>query len=479
MVGCNYKILNDKGKVTQEFKSELELNEFLKNKKISNSFVLSASEKTNSALEKLKEVMDTARASHTKVPVTEFLTMDQIIDNRVKKLTPEYIKENRIPNTIKEYLANGRVILSDTDRINNISLETKAKNIITNIIDEEEQMGKFGSEVHKLLSILINKKRGQTYLNALDNLDSESFKDVLTKNISSTAAYDSKDIIDRTVTSIYNELKRYENDGWTILSEVPLSVENPKIDLRDGIKGVVDIILVDKNGVPHIYDLKISKNPVVLWDSAKKLHTDYQLSTYRQMLAANGFEVGVSSLNIIPITMKYGDITSFNYEGIHNRTAAYSGLSYGEGVIATTLKKLIPSPISKNLIKNDALDDKIGEDLNTILPGYTSKFKVINNNEQAIFDKYKGDTNEAGEFRYTLNGKTVYYKTEEDLRAAIKTSIQTAEDNKLSTIHTIQQQMYTYLNSKTYPIDLIGIKDTNPIVNNVLSINFERYTRGD
>src|ERR1035437_9096452 len=116
MVGCNYKILNDKGKVTQEFKSELELNEFLKNKKISNSFVLSASEKTNSALEKLKEVMDTARASHTKVPVTEFLTMDQIIDNRVKKLTPEYIKENRIPNTIKEYLANGRVILSDADR---------------------------------------------------------------------------------------------------------------------------------------------------------------------------------------------------------------------------------------------------------------------------------------------------------------------------------------------------------------------------
>ena len=492
MVGCKYQIKDKNGKVTKKFSSELELNDYLLSKKIANSFVLSSTEKNEIASAKIRTVMSEASKTHNNTIVSEFLIMDQMIDGSIKKLNPEYIKEKRIINTTSKWIAENKIQLSDEDRINNITLEQKARNIIESRIEEEEElMGNFGTDVHSLLSTLILNGNGGAFtakLNSIvDNYNkTETEEDrlknkLLISNIPSTVNYDIKKSLKEIVFNIYNNLQMKVNDGWTLLSEVPIATANPKIDLKEGLKGKIDIVLLDKEGVPHIYDLKVSSTEFSQWDSAKKLHTDYQLGTYRQMMAANGFQVNSSTLNIIPVTMTYGDITSLRMpkEMIINRTAAYatsttSGLAYPNGEISRKLIDLIPAPISRTLIQSTDLSEKMNSDLQTLFPKYVSNFKTINKNEEWLFDNAVKNTNEKGEYR--LGNK--FYKTQEDLRVAIQQSIKEDEDDNLSIINKIQTQMKNYLQTKSYPDDLIGIKD-DAIRNNILSYNFERYTRGE
>lgn len=480
-MACRYEIKDKNGKILKKFSSELELNEYLLNKKINNSFVLSSTEKNEVASTKIRTVMSEASKTHNNTTVSEFLTMDQMIDGAIKKLNPEYIKENRIINTTAKWIAENKIQLTDEDRINNVTLEQKAKTIIESRIEEEELMGEIGSQIHNLLSTLIINKRGGAYYAALGNIDYTKFNEAFNSKVNSSVKYDPKKILDGIVTDIYNNLQNYVNNGWTLLSEVPIATANPKIDLKEGLKGKIDIVLLDKEGVPHIYDLKVSSTEFSQWDSAKKLHTDYQLGTYRQMMAANGFQVNSSTLNIIPVTMTYGDITSLRMpkEMIINRTAAYatsttSGLAYPNGEISRKLIDLIPAPISRTLIQSTDLSEKMNSDLQTLFPKYVSNFKTVNKNEEWLFDNAVKNTNEKGEYR--LGNK--FYKTQEDLRAAIQQSIKEDEDDNLSIINKIQTQMKNYLQTKSYPDDLIGIKD-DAIRNNILSYNFERYTRGE
>ena len=52
-----------------------------------------------------------------------------------------------------------------------------------------------------------------------------------------------------------------------------------------GIKGTIDVLVIDSDGKAHIFDLKISKNKYNNWDSAKILKTDWQMAFYRGLLS--------------------------------------------------------------------------------------------------------------------------------------------------------------------------------------------------
>jgi hypothetical protein len=213
VAGCKYKILDKNGKVTKSFSSELELNDFLKNSKVKNSYVFSASSKTNEATDKLIKTIKLAQSSNNKTTVTDFLTMEQLIDGTIKRLNPEYIKENRIENTIKNWIAENKVVLSDEDKLKGITVEEKAKSILNNIIEEEELMGNIGTDIHRLLSIMINSKKGSKYYAALNTIDYDKYDTAFNSKVSSNTVYEPKKIIDNIVTRIYNELQHYVEDG--------------------------------------------------------------------------------------------------------------------------------------------------------------------------------------------------------------------------------------------------------------------------
>lgn len=83
------------------------------------------------------------------------------------------------------------------------------------------------------------------------------------------------------------------------------------------INGRIDLLVIDKDGVAHIYDWKTSLKPVGQWDetdnkvtnkngwwhSTKKLHANAQVGWYGALLAQRGLEIG--EMNVRTFISKY------------------------------------------------------------------------------------------------------------------------------------------------------------------------------
>jgi len=70
--------------------------------------------------------------------------------------------------------------------------------------------------------------------------------------------------------------------------------------------GIIDLLIIDGNGIPHIYDYKTSDKEFNLWASAKEDAFVSQTGAYREMLVANGFdrrETAQSKIGIIPMIL--------------------------------------------------------------------------------------------------------------------------------------------------------------------------------
>lgn len=98
-----------------------------------------------------------------------------------------------------------------------------------------------------------------------------------------------------SLSNIKEALQRKHGDDAIFRPEV-------KLWDKEGIAGMADLIVIDRNGVTHIYDYKTSAKDEVVWNEVKLSTIEYQLGMYKQLLRRNGIEVG--SMSYIPITLK-------------------------------------------------------------------------------------------------------------------------------------------------------------------------------
>jgi ATP-dependent exoDNAse (exonuclease V) beta subunit len=69
------------------------------------------------------------------------------------------------------------------------------------------------------------------------------------------------------------------------------------------LMGIIDLLVVDANGVPHIYDYKTSDKEPSKWVQAKEDAFQSQTGAYREMLRAWKFDVDNTRIGIIPLLM--------------------------------------------------------------------------------------------------------------------------------------------------------------------------------
>ena len=162
----------------------------------------------------------------------------------------------------------------------------------------------------------------------------------------------------------------------------------------DSINGVIDLLVIDANGVAHVYDYKVSRKGVgksgmdsrdawnlkdnvtiresKLWASTKKLTAEYQIEFYRQMLKQ--YEFNVADVNIVPIKL---DLTydnpknPFEVTGIDNITVNYDNNSiiknpalWGNSTRYQRIENLFASAITTT--PDDI--DKMGNSLDYLIP---------------------------------------------------------------------------------------------------------------
>lgn len=85
-------------------------------------------------------------------------------------------------------------------------------------------------------------------------------------------------------------------------------VVNPNEKGIDTLMGIIDLLVIDGEGFPHVVDYKTSVHPYEEFNDSKKLAYRYQIGTYGNLLAKAGLRITDTSFNIIPI-----QIADFQY----------------------------------------------------------------------------------------------------------------------------------------------------------------------
>jgi len=249
------------------------------------------------------------------------------------------------------------------------------------------------------------------------------------------------------------------------------------------VNGKIDLLLIGEDGKAHIYDLKISTKAFNDWDSAKKLNTNYQLGALRQMLSANGVNIQDATLNVIPITIPFGNInrmqTDIKIELLNPKTQLNNKLNYFQGDVSLKLKKYLPSTISNADVENVHLDNTLIDQLGVLFPKFNFESQQIKVNSEELFNNASKTKNSNGEFQFynKLQGKRTTAKNETELKEKIDQYVIDLDQQKHTVIEGLYEQLDGFIKTGQKPENLFG-KNTNAVLNEAISYNFDKYMDG-
>lgn len=315
-----------------------------------------------------------------------------------------------------------------------------------------KQLTNYGTEIHALFESLINDNK---------------------KFISKELTEEQVTFLTKQFNEWIKELKIKHGTNAKFLTEVPIiSDKINETYEKAGIKSIngrIDLLVIDEQGYAHIYDFKVSKKPVGIWEdtrninpktwhSTKKLTAGYQLAIYKAIL--NQYGIIVKTTEIIPIKIDpiYNDdglIESLDNaylkkDSIKNRPftskqwnniteilpikTLMDGINLSSTIL-TTMSKFVPNyEMETNIQRKEVSVDLYLNDGKTkhIIPEEDPDRKY---GKYWIWNKYK-------------KNKKVYCKTEQELHNAISELVQAENKyrgNELSDLaDTLQTIMEGY-----------------------------------
>lgn len=199
-----------------------------------------------------------------------------------------------------------------------------------------------------------------------------------------------------TFKNLSNQIKAEHGDDAQFLPEFIV------IDEQAKIVGTIDLLVIDNKGKMHIYDYKTSFKKLADWNQVKKNSVDYQLSTYKQILLRQGFDVGKTKY--IPIKIdKYNEATDTVEEFTVEPTVDSTQTSRGN--IILNLNLVLPyafkprtdfiadnKPVTEMLLKNFNYETR-NATTNTGAAGNTAKQQLdyLLTNGKQFEDKKNGN----------------------------------------------------------------------------------------
>lgn len=327
------------------------------------------------------------------------------------------------PFNLQEYLDKKRSELV-TDGLSKQEIDKT----LENMQKSWKQLTEYGTEVHALFESLINK-------------DKQFVPKNLTAEQVSSLTEEFKVWIE--------ELKQKHGKNAKFFTEVP--VISDKIEeayIKAGIKSIngrIDLLVVDERGYANIYDFKVSRKPVGIWEqtqninpttwhSTKKLTAGYQLAIYKAILNQYGITVGNTEIIPIKIDPEYTEDgliekldnvyiqkdsiknRPYNTTNWHNITAILPVKTLMDGVDLTAtiqepMSKFVPNyEVETDIQRNEVTVDlyiKDGKTVHLIPEGDPSRSM----GKYWIWNKYK-------------RNKKVFCETDEDLQQAVTELVQ-------------------------------------------------------
>ena len=210
------------------------------------------------------------------------------------------------------------------------------------------------------------------------------------------------------------DLKKKYGENCVIYPEIAMTCETLEtVGGSNRIYGIVDLLVIDENGIPHLIDYKTSTKTYDKFHSTKKLAYTYQLAVYERILANYGIRVDEASSTIIPIQIK-----DMKYDQSQNKwvydTISYNMLESKQDVVqqedltarvkndktVNNVNKFLPSKVKLSLQTEHLMENVTGA-LKVLFPKYQMR-------RGATDEELIAQLKEAGAFE--INSKTGDYR---------------------------------------------------------------------
>lgn len=355
------------------------------------------------------------------------------------RLNPEYILEKRIKQYVLDNY-NKDVLLTTPPSKEMLDIvlkelgegydENKVAILvgkIEDIIKEEEKIKRFGYFLHTAISLKLLGKLSEynSYINKF--IENPNNKDIIGNSVSSEWIPK----IESIISHIQNQVELF----GVPLTEIAVKYENASGTIN--LSGKIDLIAVDLNGIPHIFEIKISKNRYSDWDSAKLNTLDWQLMVYSQMLSQH-IDTTKSQLHVIPVVMpEIGNPNLIFVEDIKNRKAESSMGLYEGGRVYNIANRLIPKRI---IIDYDPTrENAFSKVFEKLLPqeelDYSIQTGVEDTSREGILKRIK-------ERQIKNGGKFMFYNEFSDIEGVKKGYI---EANTIEELEKILEPYFSYM----------------------------------
>lgn len=376
-------------------------------------------------------------------------------------ITPFNIKAWR-EKRIKEWLATG---LS----------ESTAKDLVLQEETSWKQLTNYGTEIHNLAQAVIEGRESNFKSSLLDTEQQERFisefkafiADIKRRYGNEAKIFTELAIKSRELNENYRKGNRRLIDGAGNVVED----KNP----INSINGRIDMLVIDENGIAHIYDFKVSRKGVGDWDmmrndinkenntwhSTKKLSASYQMTFYKMILAQYGIKT--ADINVVPIQLDLSyDTKGLTVENLNeiifDPTKIVKNPRGTEpgGKIYENVKKIVPVRLNEDT--NVDIIEKIAKPFNKLFPDVTLSRKVQTTNSTYEYYRHKSGIvkriannsteSEKGKYKFwdKYNRKVYYAKDEKELEKELLEFINRINERKSGELDTLAGRIEAAIN---------------------------------
>lgn len=334
-----------------------------------------------------------------------------------------------------------------------------------------KMQAKAGDGIHNALQLFFSKVKGEyLFTKSDDEIETHIWRYLENKN---------RPYIDRamipTIIKYARELHKglianYGEDlefypEFTVTAETNDSNKNTLL-------GMIDLLILDKDGNVHILDYKTSLHPYHKFNSAKRLSYNYQLNTYKRMLETKGINCTETQLLIAPIQLndfkRKGDTDQYEYGSISwDEPIRQIATEFDTLNIWSNIDTFLPRPFHVEMTTEDARST-VEQIMADHFPGYVTNKQYTTESVAALLKKkelLKPNNNGVFSFRkYGIKTEYITADNETDFVKKVTTYLQSLSPTRVSLTGQIKsklkQALKNGINSVDFPSPILHNKDS-------------------
>ena len=360
-----------------------------------------------------------------------------------------------------------------------------AAELIGNIEDTWTQLQKYGDIIHSIYESIFN--------------DVEPNKQDIDDNL-----YDS--IVQQAKDFKQSLINKYGGRSGNVKFYPELTIASKELDPdlktllnTEGINqigGIIDLLVIDSDGKPHIFDYKTSRKRLVWntnnatisddeWSSAKQLTVQNQLAAYNAILQQYGFESADCFVVPIKLNLTYSDKYKSRIIGINSivQNDPVYAPNTSNGNIYSNWKVLVPTKIDTSAEEVIDIVNKhkslfpLDHISSTNLQQFTATVEYYRKN--IVKEVPKEDTKHYGAYKYRFYKTQAtkkgweYAKDEDDLTAKLQKYVDLVNQHKSQEMQNLADTIKRSLSGDISLDDFAS--DYGLRHQNFLKIQFGRY----